>query len=116
VLTGSLAGVGLVGCGPERPAVTADNVYTNNHYVTGAGYYHAPYHGWYPHPYNHYIPGQGYYHGGAWTPEPATHTTAASKPTPHAAQLASSQHHNSTRSRWGISRGGFGGSSRSGIS
>jgi hypothetical protein len=96
--------------------VTAENVYTNNHYVRGAGYYHAPYQSWYPHPYNHYVPGQGYYHGGTWSPAPATHTTTASRPTPQAAQLASAQHHNATRSRLGTTRGGFGGSSRSGIS
>ena len=116
VLTSSLAGAGFVGCGPERPEVTADNVYTNNYYVRGAGYYHAPYQGWYPHPYNHYVPGQGYYHGGSWTPEPSTHTTTASRPTAQAAQLASAQHHNASKSRSGTTRGGFGGSSRSGIS
>jgi hypothetical protein len=116
VLTGSLAGAGLVGCSPDQPEVTSDNVYTNNHYVSGAGYYHAPYQGWYPHPYNHYIPGQGYYHGGSWTRNPAAHTTTASRPTAQAAQLASAQHQNATRSRFGTTRGGFGGSSRSGIS
>ena len=116
VLSGSLAGAGLVGCGPEPPDVTSDNVYTNNHYVSGAGYYHAPYQAWYPRPYNYYVPGRGYYHGGSWTPGPATHTTTASRPTSQAAQLASAQHHNATRSRWGTTRGGFGGSSRSSTS
>ena len=116
VLTGSLVGVGIVGCGPESPVMTSDNVYTNNYYVRGAGYYHAPYHAWYPYPYNHHVPGQGYYHGGSWTPEPATHSTTASRPTPQAAQLATTQHHNATRSRFSTTRGGFGGSSRSSIS
>jgi len=116
VLTSSLAGAGLVGCSPNQPEVTSDNVYTNNYYVRGAGYYHAPYQAWYPHPYNHYVPGQGYYHGGSWTPDPATHATTASRPTPQAARLASAQHHNVTRGSPGSTRGGFGSSSRSGIS
>lgn len=117
VLTGAVAGAALTGCGPSYgPPVSADNTYTNNHFVHGAGYYHAPYSRWYPFPYNHYVAGQGYYHGGRWSPAAETPSTTASRPTREGAQLAESLRTTAQRSSGGTARRGFGGSSRSGIS
>ncbi len=122
VLTGAVAGVAFTGCGPsyDGPPISADQTYTNNHYVRGAGYYHAPYSRWFPFPYNHHVAGQGYFYGGRWAPTPETPGTTASRPTTDAARLAQAQRSSFTRSSSSSSskssgsiRGGFGGSSRS---
>jgi hypothetical protein len=88
----------------DPPAVT------NNTYVPGQGYYHAPYHGWFPYPYNFYRPGFGYYHGGIYTPGPVTSDVVASRPFAVARGPASALE---TFGR-AISRGGFGFSGRAG--
>ena len=129
VLTGTVAGAALIGCGvsDNGPPISADQTYTNNHYVHGAGYYHAPYSRWYPFPYNHYIPGQGYYYGGRWAPLPESPSTTASRPTADAVRLAQAQRSASSRSGFSSrssgssrsstsARGGFGGSSHSSAS
>jgi hypothetical protein len=129
VLSGTVAGAVFVGCGTsdDAPPISANQTYTNNHYVNGVGYYHAPYSRWYPFPYNHHIPGQGYYYGGRWSPQPETPSTTASRPTADAARLAQAQRAATTRSsfssRGGSSskgststRGGFGSSSHSSAS
>ena len=46
----------------------------------GHGYYHAPYHSFYPHPYNYYFPGRGYYHGGSYSVAPERSGISASSP------------------------------------
>jgi hypothetical protein len=119
VLSGALASGGLTGCQPDPPppVVSADNTYTNNHYVSGAGYYHAPYRAWYPFPYNHHDPAQGYYYGGRWNQQPERPTVAASRPTPQSAQLINSKvappksSSGSTTSRGGFGRSWFSGGS-----
>lgn len=131
VLTGAIAGAALNACTPgsEAPPITANDTYTNNHQVRGVGYYHAPYHRWYPFPYNHHDPLRGYYYGGRWNPQPEPVATTASRPTSEAANLAqlqrtdarapsySGRSGSSGSSRHATSsRGGFGGSSRSTIS
>jgi hypothetical protein len=130
VLTSTVAGAMLAGCGisDDSPPISADQTYTNNHYVHGVGYYHAPYSRWYPFPYNHYMPGQGYYYGGRWAPQPETPSTTASRPSAEAARLAQTQRAASTRSSFSGSgsgsssksststRGGFGSSSHSSAS
>ena len=123
VLSSTLATGALIGCRPtyDSDASLADisesesESYTNNHFVLGAGYYHAPYHAWYPYPYNWYISGHGYYHGGSWTSEPHQSPVTASQPTPAAARAAGLQTGHTTRGSSGgksssIARGGFGGS------
>lgn len=117
-LLGSLAA--LAGCdsgpdAPSSPPVTASGTYTNNHYVPGAGYYHAHSHGWYPFPYNHFMAGRGYYHGGRWAPQPDRSGIAASTPTSDSARLAEAKRQASTPPRTSGSttrRSGFGSSSR----
>jgi hypothetical protein len=98
VLVGGL----LAGCdGSSRPST--HNVYTNNHYIAGAGYYHAPFRDWYPRPYNDFDPRtQQYYYGGQWWPEPNQSITNVSAPTAAAVQRFAP-----------VRRGGFGSSARS---
>lgn len=55
---------------PPAEPVAADRVYANNDYVPGVGYYHAPYHAWFPHPYNFHDPSRGYFAGGLWQAMP----------------------------------------------
>lgn len=55
--------------------------YQNDEYVPFAGYYHAPYHAFFPYHWNYYDPARGYYHGGLWTAQPMDANLAASKPT-----------------------------------
>lgn len=110
VLLGGLSAGAMAGCGPtsDAPRVgDADAVCTNNLYIPGAGYYHAPFRAWYPRPYNYFDPNTRlYYYGGQWAPTPHQSITNISPPT--AQQLA-----RATAALTPIRRGGFGSSSRS---
>jgi hypothetical protein len=102
-LLGGLSSAALTGC-HEKPAISTQNYYTNNFYVPGAGYYHAPFRTWYPLPYNHFdTTKQLYFYGGAWNAQPCDSFTNISAPLPQSVTLAES-------SRTDIQRGGFGGS------
>lgn len=102
VLLGSLSTVMLAGCS-QKPSVSTRNFYTNNFFIAGAGYYHAPFRGWYVFPYNHFDAQKGlYFYGGEWGMQPFESITNISQPTAGAVQLAESK-------RTDISRGGFGG-------
>ncbi|MEI8290968.1 MAG: hypothetical protein WCH99_16000 [Verrucomicrobiota bacterium] len=102
VLLGGLSAGALTGCQP-KPSVSAENVYTNNYFVPGAGYYHAPFRNWYSLPYNHFDrQNQRYFYGGQWGAQPFESITNISSPTPEAVQLAQAV-------RTDVSRGGFGG-------
>ena len=114
---------------PPPPQVAADQTYANNSFLPGAGYYHAPFHAWFPFPYNQHD-ARGWYRGGQWRDQPddrdpnqvtfggsggshvgSSSFVGASRPTSEAvnqANRASSEHYASS-----IRRGGFGGSSRS---
>ena len=108
VLIGGMSAGALTACGPSNqpPLISAQNVYTNNYYVPGVGYYHAPFRAWYAMPYNHYEPKSGqYYFGGHWASAPHQSITNISAPLPEFAQQAEAQ-------RTDIPRGGFGSSSR----
>jgi hypothetical protein len=103
-LLGGLSAGALAGCSPSPtpPSVSAENVYTNNFYLPGVGYYHAPFCAWYPHPYNFYDPQtRQYFSGGAWRPDPHQSITNVSSPTPQTAQSVQAM-------RTDIARGGFG--------
>ena len=107
LLMGGLSAGALTGCG-HKPALSVENVYTNNFYVPGAGYYHAPFRAWYPLPYNHFDVGyHEYFYGGQWGFRPFESVTNISAPTPEAASLAQSV-------RTDVPRGGFGGYGGSG--
>jgi len=109
VLIGGLSAGALTGCGPEgvhRAPLSAQSVYTNNFYVPGVGYYHAPFRAWFALPYNHFDPRtRRYYYGGQWAATPHQSFTNISNPRPEAAQQAQGQ-------RTDIPRGGFGSTSR----
>ncbi|HVY68871.1 MAG TPA: hypothetical protein VHH73_03035 [Verrucomicrobiae bacterium] len=117
VLLGGTVAV-LAGCSHDpdnsAPPVSTNNVYTNNHYVSGAGYYHAYYHAWYPHPWDFYSPGLGYYRGGLWHPTSVPNPLPSSRPsaeavrTAQAANPSSSGNGGSHYSHSGVRRGGFG--------
>jgi hypothetical protein len=101
ILLGGLSTAALAGC-KQEPCVSTQNFYTNNFYIPGAGYYHAPFRGWYSLPYNYFDPGrQLYFYGGQWQAEPCVSITNISAPTPQAVADAES-------SRTDITRGGFG--------
>lgn len=51
-------------------AAKSSQVVTNDTYVEGRGYYHAPFGAWYPHPYNFFAPGMGFYRGGSYFSQP----------------------------------------------
>jgi hypothetical protein len=108
VLTGGItASAAVTGCGPgsQPPPVSADNVYTNNFYVPGVGYYHAPFRAWFSLPYNHFDPqSQRYFYGGQWSQTACQNITNISSPTAQVAQQAEAQ-------RTDIARGGFGSTS-----
>jgi hypothetical protein len=104
VLMGSLGT--LAGCGSDPSPVSQGRVYTNNTYVPGVGYYHAPFRAWFNLPYNHFEPGTGrYYFGGQWAAGPHRSITNLSEPTPEAARAAELALDQT------VQRGGFGRSS-----
>ena len=109
VLIGGLSAGALTGCGPSNtpPAISAQNVYTNNYYVAGVGYYHAPFRAFYHIQYNYFEPkSQQYFFGGQWAATPHQSITNISAPTPEMAASAEAQ-------RTDIPRSGFGSTSRS---
>ena len=111
VLLGGISAGTLTSCaptvGPAPVRISAECVYVNDYYVPGAGYYHAPFHRFYPHPINCYDPAlKLYYFGGQWGPTPFLSAINISAPTPEAAQLAEA-------ARTDIQRGGFGSTSGS---
>ncbi len=48
------------------PLANAATEYPNNAFQQGRGYYHLPYHMWFPLPYNSYEAGRGWFRGGVW--------------------------------------------------
>ncbi len=109
MLLGGLSAGAITACDPAAhpPRVSQDAVYTNNYYVPGAGYYHAPFRAWYPVAYNYFDPhSRRYFFGGQWAEAPHESITNISAPTVAAVQLAQAQ-------RTDIPRGGFGSSSHS---
>ena len=117
-----ISGALLTGCDSSDHA--SDNfssgadseTYTNNHHVAGRGYYHAPYHAWYPFPYNYYDPARGYYYGGSYKSVPLVSAITASRPAMRSSassSFGSSSTRSSSPSSSSISRGGFGSSSAS---
>jgi hypothetical protein len=63
----------------------------NNAYTPGVGYYHTPFHAWYPYPFNYYMGGHGYYYGGIF------HDRAFMGPVPPRSTP--------DQSRWALARG-----------
>ena len=110
MLIGGLSAGMLAGCdqvGNQPPPVSAGCVYTNNHYVPGVGYYHAPFRAFYSLPYNHFdAQRKSFFYGGQWSFYPHQSITNISPPTAQVVQQAEAQ-------RTDVPRSGFGSSSRS---
>lgn len=101
---------------PEAPSepVAADRTYQNNEFVPGVGYYHAPYHSWFPFPLNHHDPARGYFAGGLWQAVPFAAGVLSSRPSTGAvssALAAQQRYDQEQRARAGTS--GFSGARRS---
>lgn len=118
------------------PTVNTETSYPNNHFLPGAGYYHAPYHAWFPLPFNHHDSARGWFRGGSWRGSAQPDATelrpgakpvgtsglvgtqsfsnlATSRPTPEAVIRANA----GAKAKAGtVIRGGFGHSSRPSIS
>ena len=105
ILLGGLSAGALTACAPEadkEPRISADSVYTNDYYVLGAGYYHAPFHAFYARPYNYYDPDRKeYFYGGQWGAVPYRSTVNISAPSAESANEAE-------QAREVVERGGFG--------
>ena len=111
VLLGGLTAGALLAA--AEPRVTPESYYTNDYFLPGAGYYHAPFRGFFPQPYNHYdATRQQYFFGGQWAAEPHRSIVNISAPTAQAAQLAESQRTDGRRES-NVRRSGFGGTSHS---
>ena len=114
LLLGGLSAGALTACAAAAGAgrVTTESYFTNDDHVPGAGYYHAPFRGFYTFPYNHYdVNKKLYFYGGQWAPTPYRSIVNISAPTPEAARAAESVR-TDTRSTY-IPRAGFGSSSGS---
>lgn len=97
---------------PDTPPVpvSPDRVYSNDDYVAGVGYYHAPYHAWFPHPFNYYDAGRGYFAGGLWQPAPWPIPVTQSMPTTAAVAAALAAQRQQQQQQTNRSRSWFGGS------
>ena len=108
VLIGSVSAGAVTSCGPSSQEITTSDVFTNNHYVSGVGYYHAPFRAWYALPYNHYDPATSrYYWGGQWGASPHESVMNISSPSAEALRQVAAQQGGTVR------RHGFGSTSRS---
>jgi hypothetical protein len=116
VLIGGFAS-GLAGAGASaaEPRVTPENYYTNDSFIQGAGYYHAPFQGFFQYPYNHYdSQRRQYYYGGQWGPEPHRSIVNISSPSAEAARRAQQVRTDSPPAPIvPVARSGFGQTSRS---
>lgn len=102
-----LSGALFAGCDAgDGSSWEETQTYTNNTHVVGRGYYHAPFHAWYPFPYNHHDPARGYFHGGSYSSQPHVSNITQSRPVTRRATTSSSS----------VRRGGFSISRSSGIS
>ena len=111
VLLGGLTAGALTACvatAQAAPRITSESYYTNDDYVPGAGYYHAPFRAFFAQPYNYYDAGRKmYFYGGQWGPAPYQSIVNISAPTSEAARAAEAIRTDNYQ------RGGFGSTSGS---
>lgn len=113
LIGGFSAGLAALCAPAAEPRITPQNYYTNDSFIRGAGYYHAPFQGFFPLPYNHYDSQRRlYYFGGQWGPAPHRSIVNLSTPTAAAAQSAQSARTDQPRPA-PVVRSGFGHTSRS---
>ena len=93
--------------------ITPESYYSNDYFIGGAGYYHAPFKAFFARPYNDYDPARKmYFHGGTWSPTPHRSIVNVSAPTLEAARLAESTRTDLARTQY-VPRAGFGSTSSS---
>jgi hypothetical protein len=109
VLLGGLsAGALTTATVAQAPRVTTESYYTNDDHIPGAGFYHAPFRGFFPLPYNSYDGNRKmYFYGGQWGPTPYRSIVNISTPTADSVKAAEA-----VRTDY-VSRSGFGSTSRS---
>jgi hypothetical protein len=111
VLLGGISAGAFSGCkSTDAPVcISPESVYANDYHVPGVGYYHAPFHRFFPLPYNHYDATlKQYYFGGQWAQIPFQSAINVSAPTPEAAQQAEAARTDITRGGFGSTSGGHG--------
>jgi hypothetical protein len=112
LLGGFSAGALAVGATAVEPRISSESVYTNDYFVKGAGYYHAPFNAFYAQSYNLYDQQKKmYFYGGSWHPRPHRSIVNLSAPTAQAALAAEAAR--AADYQRGIHRSGFGSTSRS---
>lgn len=110
LLGGFSAGALTIGATGIEPRISPDSVYTNDYFVPGAGYYHAPFNAFYPQPYNLYDQQKKmYFYGGSWHASPHRSIVNISAPSLQAALAAEAER--AADYQRGIQRGGFGSTS-----
>ena len=92
---------------PVPTPISAVQTYANNDFIPDVGYYHAPYHSWFPFPFNHYDSSRGYFAGGLWHAVPLVLSMMNSQPSPAAVTSALAARQDAERARPGTS--GFAG-------
>ena len=111
VLLGGLSAGALTSCAPTvegEPRISPDSVYANDQYVEGAGYYHAPFHAFYPQRYNYFDAARRqYYYGGQWGDTPYRSVINVSAPTVPAAAAAQTGRANVVRAGFGSTGRGY---------
>ena len=89
LLGGFTVGVVAACASATDPQITPGNYYTKDSFIRGAGYYHAPFQGFFQYPYNHFDPQRRmHYFGGQWGPAPHRSIVNISTPTAEAARAA----------------------------
>jgi hypothetical protein len=112
VLLGGASAGAFSGCSEsdaEKPArISSRCVYVNDYFVPGVGYYHAPFHQFFPFRYNSYDTRQRlYYFGGRLGRTPFQSAINISSPTEEAARLAEAMRTDVVRGGFGSTSGGF---------
>ena len=115
LILGGLSAGAITACAPapvRETRISADSVYTNDYFVPGAGYYHAPFQAFYAQPYNFYDPQRKqFFYGGQWGAAPHRSIVNISAPTVQAATMAEAAR--AADAARNIRRGGFGSTSGS---
>jgi hypothetical protein len=112
VLLGSFsAGALAATASAAEGRVTPESYYINDHYIPGVGYYHAPFHAFYPQPYNFYdVALKMYFYGGRWSETRHQSIINISTPPPEVARAAEAMRTDLRQGTTGgyVHRSGFG--------
>lgn len=116
VLLSSLTASAITACvaAAAAPRVTTESFYTTDEQIPGAGFYHAPFRGFFRFPYNHFdAQRKEYFFGGQWADAPHRSIVNISAPTAEAAKAAEAMRTDISRGSGYVHRSGFGSTSGS---